>query len=141
MASGKSSKGYGFSTLKYERYLYWLVECEIFVLYHVCYTLYNVSLFIFTDLIEYMDFEWFSGEDESVHKNNASMIVMLTLTIRTKFLNTEGPPCTRVCGSTFPTKLWNFFSCLSPMSGYNLFLNVGSNSGRFKTYRPNYVNT
>ena len=137
---GKATKGYSFSTLRCERYLYGLVECEMFVLYHVCYTLY-VSLFIFIDLIEYMDFEWFSGEDESVHKNNASMIVMLTLTIRTKFLYTEGPPCTRVCGSTFPTKLWNFFSCLSPMSGYSTFINVGSNIGGFKTYQPNYANT
>lgn len=139
---GKAAKGYSFPTLiRFERCLYGLVECEIFVLYHVCYTLYVFHSFIFTDLNEYMDFEWLSGEGESVHKNNASLIVMLTLTIRTKFLYSEGPPCTRVCGSTFPTNLWNFFSCLSPMSGHSRFIKVGSNIRGVKTYRPNYANT
>ena len=55
------------------------VECEVFVLCSVCFSFYLL------EKLEY-DFEWFSGEDESVHNNNASMIEMLTSTIPTKFL-------------------------------------------------------
>lgn len=76
------------------------VECEIFVLCIVRFSFYLL------EKLEY-DFEWLSGEDESVHNNNASMIEMLTSTIPTKFLyaGLGLDHCVHVCvGLTLPTQ-------------------------------------
>ena len=73
-----------------------------------------------------MIFEWSSGDDESVHQNNASMIEMLTFTIQTKFLY-AGWTTLYTCVWVYhppPNSEIPFHVCLRPLFGYSIFITV-----------------